>query len=852
MKYFLPRILILLASLVLVTDGARSQVDLARDAASHDESPALSPPDTSITSPDDIYWDDRFTIDSLHVTAIAAHRDELYICGDFTSIGGVPARYIAIWNKRTKEWSALGSGLNRPAAALAVQGDDLYVGGRFVTAGGDSTGPIARWSISERRWYRLPALPVLPRRATVTAIAVDSAELYVATLESQSPDSGSSRMLVRMKLGGDSWEVLPGDVKGYQIPYLGLMGEYLYAAGPFGSIADVPGTRRVARWNRRSGLWSALGSSAPISGGDGRVLALAVGNGSVYIGGSFDSVETAASRCIARWDTATKAWQDGGIAGRVTALAATGDSLFVGGTFKIRGDESPHHFVVYDPRAWREGPRNTLYVVGSRFDHIALSGNDLYIAGNVWRAENTPLETIGHYTWGATTSAWEGLPIRLGRGIESDGAVEGICVAGTKLCVMGSYMSRAGTIDATGLATFDGEYWAGVGSPLNRPLTAIACFGGWDSVIYVAWRPSTENTGLAFWDAMYERFNQLPIWGSITAIVRYGAEIWCAGDLRLSPDDTTRVTVASWDGLAWTARKGDGIVTAMVATATDLYIGGTMPDPDGWPGSGLARWDGLHWRSVGGGISGNSLTVPAHVTALAVRGRDLYVAGEFIQEGSRGIARWDGTASAWRGLGRGLTRPGRINALAIHGRMLYAAGGFDSFTNGGPGVGDSIHAVATRNIARWDESTGQWSALGSGTDDTVRALAVLGNDLYAVGDFMRAGGKPSARIARWRDPSPSASVPGARSDAASRLSLRSVPNPATTTTRIGFTLDVPSTLRLTIAGSDGREVARPVEGRFSAGEHEVTWDTRSVPAGVYFYTLRCGDLVETVSITVVH
>jgi hypothetical protein len=312
------------------------------------------------------------------------------------------------------------------------------------------------------------------------------------------------------------------------------------------------------------------------------------------------------------------------------------------------------------------------------------------------------------------------------------------------------------------------------------------------------------------------------------------------------------VTVASWDGLAWTTRKGDGIVTTMVATATDLYIGGTMPDPDGWPGGGLARWNGLGWRSVGGGLSRNSLTVPARVTALAVRGHDLYVAGEFIQEGSRGIARWDGTASVWHGLGRGLTRPGKINALAIHGRMLYAAGGFDSLTNGGPGVGDTIHTVATRNIARWDESTGEWSALGSGLDDTVRALAVLGNDFYAVGDFMRAGGKPSSHIALWHDPSPSASVPGARSDAASRLSLRSVPNPVLTTTRIGFRLGAPSTARLTIAGSDGREVARLVDGPLSAGEHEVVWDIRSVPAGAYFCTLRCDDLVETVSLTVAH
>src|SRR5262249_12620255 len=46
----------------------------------------------------------------------------------------------------------------------------------------------------------------------------------------------------------------------------------------------------------------------------------------------------------------------------------------------------------------------------------------------------------------------------------------------------------------------------------------------------------------------------------------------------------------------------------------------------------------------------------------------------------------------------------------------------------------------------WNGSS--WSALGSGMNDTVAALAVSGSDLYAGGYFTTAGGKLSAYAAR--------------------------------------------------------------------------------------------------------
>jgi predicted phage tail protein len=71
------------------------------------------------------------------------------------------------------------------------------------------------------------------------------------------------------------------------------------------------------------------------------------------------------------------------------------------------------------------------------------------------------------------------------------------------------------------------------------------------------------------------------------------------------------------------------------------------------------------------------------------------------------------------------------------GTSLYAGGWFTS-----------AGGVTVNQIARWNGSA--WSALGSGTDGAVNALAVMGTSLYAGGWFSTVNDTLTAqRIARW-------------------------------------------------------------------------------------------------------
>ncbi len=71
--------------------------------------------------------------------------------------------------------------------------------------------------------------------------------------------------------------------------------------------------------------------------------------------------------------------------------------------------------------------------------------------------------------------------------------------------------------------------------------------------------------------------------------------------------------------------------------------------------------------------------------------------------------------------------------------VFVVAGGFDFAS-----------AVVANNIALFDPSNGQWSALGAGTDGDISAIATLANgDLVVGGAFAHAGGVPAAYVARW-------------------------------------------------------------------------------------------------------
>jgi hypothetical protein len=174
-----------------------------------------------------------------------------------------------------------------------------------------------------------------------------------------------------------------------------------------------------------------------------------------------------------------------------------------------------------------------------------------------------------------------------------------------------------------------------------------------------------------------------------------------------------------------------------------LYLGGGFTTAGGIGANHTARWDGVSWSPLAGGVDSDVLGFARFDDGS---GPVLVAAGTFLSAGGRianHVAVWDG--AAWSPEHGAHVAPNDVAAAATGfddgtGRALYVGGMFTA-----AGDADANH------VARWDGAS--WTPLASGADAAVQALTVFddgsGSALYAGGLFTNAGGQAAAHVAKW-------------------------------------------------------------------------------------------------------
>lgn len=347
---------------------------------------------------------------------------------------------------------------------------------------------------------------------------------------------------------------------------------------------------------------------------------------------------------------------------------------------------------------------------GFLIDDMALGDDGLYVSGRFTTVDG---QTSYHVTrWDGAT--WHEVGGSVGR--PGMGLTHTMYLDGTRLYVGGMFECVGCRIGAT---TPDGQYIDGI------PANNVAVWDGskWDNL--------GGGTDRAVRDI----------------VVAPNGDVYIAGEFTRVGGISAR-GVARWDGTQWHDVAGgvNNHASSLQFIGNDLYVGGIFTTAGRQAMNFVARWDGAQWHTLAGGVgeicdARNDPTCQANrVSALAARGRNLFVAGHFnsVDGGNvaaRNVARWDG--NRWYRLGAGLRGLNEsIKVLYCDERFLWAGGSFNVAGNG-----------LAPYVARWDGS--DWGPLGSGTDGVVESFERVGDVLYVGGWFDTAGGKTSPFMAEW-------------------------------------------------------------------------------------------------------
>jgi hypothetical protein len=712
------------------------------------------------------------------VFALTAIGTDLYVGGNFTTASdstqlNISTNRIARWSTTSNTWSPLGSpsqnGVNGAVFALMAMGTDLYVGGPFTAASDStlfnlSTQHIARWNIGSNNWSSLGSATQNGVNGAVWALAVIGTDLYAGgefNIASDSTQPGiSANQIARWSTTSNSWSPLGvGLLNGVSslVTSLAALGTDLYVGGTFFTATDstqlnIP-VNHLARWSTTSNTWSPLGS--PSQNGinlGGQVNALALVGTDLYVGGDFISASSATQlntsvNRVARWSTTSNSWSplgsptQNGVSNRVNALAGVSLDLFVGGEFSTASDGTQVNISVNRITRWS----NT---------------------SNTWSLQVTPAQN----------------------GVAGT-SVNALVVIGTDLYVGGAF-SFVGNVAAINVARWDGVSWSPLGSPTQNGVTGgqVKAFtvlgtdlfvGGSFTVTSDSIQPSLSVNHIACWSTASNNWSPLGspsqngVNNSVFALSMAGTDLYVGGNFTTASDSTQlnistnriarwSTTSNTWSPLGSPAQNGmnlGGQVNALALVGTDLYVGGSFPAAsDGTQinisVNRIARWSTTSnaWSPLGSGLRNG---VNNTVNALAVVGADLYVGGSFITASDstqlnisvNHIARWSTTSNSWSPLGspaqNGMNLGGQVNALALVGTDLYVGGDFTT-------ASDSTQAnLFVNHIARWSIDFNDWHTLDGGTNSSVYAIASIGNNLYAGGNFGTAGCRVSSLFGRY-------------------------------------------------------------------------------------------------------
>jgi hypothetical protein len=226
---------------------------------------------------------------------------------------------------------------------------------------------------------------------------------------------------------------------------------------------------------------------------------------------------------------------------------------------------------------------------------------------------------------------------------------------------------------------------------------------------------------------------KITITNYINDIALYKNRLYIGGNFYTGFDSTDIDDIAVYNGTEWTKvgtkwNGSNGGVLCMTVYKNELYVGGSFYkdlDPNA-PGNGIAKWNGTRWSSLGGANEGYGTNCT--VFSMEEHNGYLYVAGCFTTAGglpSTGIARWDG--NNWCSMGNHFNPEvnNLIKDFTWLGDTLFVVGGFNSVDGDtsikyvAKRIGDGVEECTTMTVKEFENKKSQISIQPNPSNDII-------------------------------------------------------------------------------------------------------------------------------------
>lgn len=674
------------------------------------------------------------------VLAIRPQSDgRVIIGGSFDLVNGVPRNNLARLNADGSLDMNWNPDANGSVHAIAVAGTNIYVGGQFTTIGGLSRPRLAK--LNYNTGAPLDGLWAIGANNTVRALALSGEDIFVGG--NFTTIGGSNRnYIAKVRITGSIYDNFTNGANG-EVRALLYHGGDLFAGGDFTTIGGA--TRSyVAKLHYFDG--SALDWNPKPNNS---VWALADTTLEIIMGGFFTMVTNRPLNYLAMVDAGSGspvAGWDAGITspGYVDVLDADSLNLYVGGFFTQVNGLARNGFVkmsnasaVID-RVWTNEPDNDVGAI------YVSSATNVLIGGRFARMGAHRAISIARMTTNGVPSP--GFPVSAGDpGIvfsiatQSDGRV---VVGGSFDSVMSQDFPHLVRFNADG--SIDTNWTPRPNGSVDFALpygTSIYAVGGFTNIggqnlRRIARLNDTDGQVAAGWtnqvygtvDAATVDSNYFYVGGGFTNIsgtpCRYIARTRHS-DNRV---DTSWLPAAS------------GTVMALGVDASYVYCGGAFRAIGAQPVSNLARVS----RTTGLADPAWAPNPDNWVRALAVRTSHVYAVGDFnymAGESIYNLARVSKTAPATADTTWQAFPVGRMETLAMDDHWAYLGGTFDEMG------GESISNVARVNLTN-AAADASWHPQ---PDFNVYAILPRGEEVAVGGMFGAIGGMSRAGYA-WLEP----------------------------------------------------------------------------------------------------